>query len=95
MNMIEKVARAIMIAGGGCEVVDWEAEAVDNPNVDRALKQARAAIEALREPTEEMCRDGARSMRGSDSMIHSSNLDALLVWRAMIDATMEYADESE
>ena len=54
--MVEKVAKAIMLArhDGGCNVTDWAAEARENSHVAQALWQARAAIEAMREPTERM-----------------------------------------
>lgn len=56
MSMVEKIARAIMMArdNGGCEVVDWATEERDNPHVAQALRQARAALEALRVPSDEM-----------------------------------------
>jgi hypothetical protein len=46
---ITKAARAIMLArdNGGCIVVDWEAEERDNPHVEQALRQARAAVAEL------------------------------------------------
>jgi hypothetical protein len=62
-NELQRVARAIMEAKGGCIVKDWVVEARDNPNVELAVKQAQAAIAALKdagtvivpvEPTEAM-----------------------------------------
>lgn len=52
-TMIERVARAIMQARDGCRVTDWR-EAEWNPAVAQALSEARAAIAAMREPTEGM-----------------------------------------
>ena len=48
-DAIERVARAIMIArdNGGCIVKDWHTEARDNPHVEQAVRQAKAAIAAL------------------------------------------------
>lgn len=49
MTDVEKVARAIMVAQHGrCLVKDWQAERVDNPWVDGALRHARAAMAATR-----------------------------------------------
>jgi len=47
-NLTETVARALMLARNepGCAVKDWQREALDNPHVEEALRQAQAAIEA-------------------------------------------------
>ena len=49
--MVERVARAIMEAreGSACLVEDWKAEERDNPHVAKALRQARAAIDAMQD----------------------------------------------
>jgi hypothetical protein len=47
-NELQRVARAIMEAKGGCIVNDWKVEARDNPNVELAVKQAKAAIAAIK-----------------------------------------------
>jgi hypothetical protein len=49
-EMLERVARAIMMARGGCKVTDWR-EAEWNPVVAQALTEARAAIAAI--PTDD------------------------------------------
>lgn len=79
-STIEKVAKAIMTArnDGGCQVVDWKAEEVDNPHVSQAIRQARAAIEAMREPAEEQLRAAWDKV--------DSNIDDF--WRAMVDAAL-------
>lgn len=43
--MVERVARALMEARGGCEVIDWR-ESEWNPAITRVLNEARAAIDA-------------------------------------------------
>ena len=67
-NMIERVARAIAKSQGS------------NPRWNREgwLKDARAAIEAMREPTEEMSHAGWRTDSGISTV----------VWQAMIDAAL-------
>lgn len=49
-TLTERVARAIMLARNepGCEVVNWQREALDNPHVSQAINQAQAAIQATR-----------------------------------------------
>ncbi|WP_395454746.1 hypothetical protein ACHMW5_13630 [Azospirillum melinis] len=62
-SIIDTMARAIMEArdpefgnGTGCRVIDWRAEARDNPHVAQAIAQARAALRSLIDagPTEAM-----------------------------------------
>ena len=49
-DAVERMAREIMINrdNGGCIVKDWEKEAIDNPHVAQALRQATAAIASLK-----------------------------------------------
>ena len=58
----EKVARAIMMVGGGCDVLDWQSEERENWHVAMALTRARAALavvsEAMAEPTPAMLNAG-------------------------------------
>lgn len=44
--MVERVARAIMEAGTGCQVADWR-EAEWNPHIAQVLKEAEAAVNAI------------------------------------------------
>ena len=71
-TMVERVARA----------VDPEAMASDNPNLRAiALTKARAAIEAMREPTEAML-----------AAVHdepAAQRAALWQWQIMVQAAME------
>jgi hypothetical protein len=46
-DAVERMARAIMEAKGGCIVKDWQAERRDNPHVELAWTQATAALAAL------------------------------------------------
>ena len=92
-DMVEKVARAI------------DPEAFDLPRDTRgaaqkwrlrtakARKLARAAIEAMREPTEAMCRTGESSKGASspeswvDGSYTPENVE--LIWKDMIDAALK------
>jgi len=82
MNMVEKMARAIMMArpNGGCNVVDWEREGQENPHVEQAIKSARAVLTALSEPTEEMIAAAleTNSRFGKSAMAN--------IWQAMLAA---------
>lgn len=64
-DMVERVARAIEDRLRGKDFLSYE-------------EAARAAIEAMREPTDAMADDGYRAIKhGADA-----------VWRAMIDAAL-------
>jgi hypothetical protein len=67
-NMIERVARAMCAADGGSQEVD----------VHHYLDMARAAIEAMREPTEAMC-EAADAVECNQPEC---------IWQAMIDAAL-------
>lgn len=76
MNMIERVAKALSIADGN------HPDACSNdedeiPYWTLYVKMARAAIEAMREPTEEMANAGAKVAFMSADL-----------WAAMIDAAL-------
>jgi len=73
-NMIERVARAI--ADEGAYILPGES----HQDVDRRV--ARAAVQALREPTDEMVKAGAHGS-GEDS-----ETTALGAWQAMIDSIL-------
>lgn len=70
MNMIEKVARAIALSNRAPDSDDWPVYVND----------AKAAIEAMREPTEVMVEDG------QDARLDGGGYYD--VWRAMIDAAL-------
>ena len=74
-DMVERVAEAIDAAMS--DAAGFERE--------RAIAGARAAIEAMREPTEEMAIAGAIGIGGH----MPSPLDAADAWRAMIDAALQ------
>jgi len=65
-DMIERVARAIAEQNHGSTWDEW-------------IDEARAAIEAMREPTEAMINAGDRT---------DHDVEATMVWRAMIDEAL-------
>jgi hypothetical protein len=71
-DMIERVARAIFIAAKENSSASWEGH----------IPEARAAIAAMREPTEEMMLAGERADEPLDSPAYTT-------WRAMIDAALK------
>ena len=73
-DMIERVARAIYEGrnGSGCKPWAHQPKAHQEPY----LKDARAAIEAMREPTPEMERVGAEELMSLEG------------WQAMISAAL-------
>ena len=71
-DMIERVARAIAEQNHGSTWDEW-------------IDEARAAIEAMREPTEAMINGLRIAQECGDS---TAALWAPLVWRAMIDAAL-------
>ncbi len=75
-TMIERVARAINAEAEGPDGRGWNDEDLRTKANCRA--EARAAIEAMREPTEEMLR----------SVLLSREI-AGQVWQAMIDAALD------
>ena len=81
-EMVERVARAIY--GGP---IPWEA--IDPASQKILLRDARAAIEAMREPTEAMSEVG-RIIVGptyeAKSLLRAREAD--ICWRAMIDAAL-------
>ncbi len=96
MNMIEKVARALCWKSTLSSTVMDEPSAADllwiDHNWPRHAETARAAIEAMLEPTEAMV------SRTYDSDILGSpqpgNPDPEVTWRAMIDTALK-ADGGE
>lgn len=86
MNMIEKMARAIMMSRGGCDVTDWR-EAEWNPNVAQAISDARAALQAMLEPSEGMVEVGDDTEVDGVSLLSPG--ESLHVWQSMIRAALE------
>ena len=91
MTMIEKVARAIY------DTV-WYEGAYDNDSVNgetvhikEAREQARAAIAAMREPSEAMI---AAAPYEVDAKGNGFLLGLLTVWPAMIDAALAEGDKN-
>lgn len=89
-EMIHRVAKAINPRAWGDPneylFDDWRKQAQN-----RALAQARAAIEAMREPTISMVWCGARATQGDD--LHPTNGEVNAAWRAMIDSALTEGDE--
>ena len=86
MTKLEEVARAI------CEAIPFGVDQAD------AAKAARAAIEALREPTEAMKEAGAYgptsfSYGDDNSFSYIGEDDARSCWQSMIDAILKEGDE--
>lgn len=90
--MIEKVARAICSddfntfkghSPGECEYCDSQREMV--------MKQAKAAIEAMREPTEEMKKAADDLMDKMDNFGYNKNGIGFVdpIYQAMIDAALK------
>jgi hypothetical protein len=81
-EMVERVALAIYVAEiGGPE--GWNHPRVE-AGKERWFAKARAAIEAMREPTETMVNEGADELRAGDR----SRSTPPHVWRAMIDGAL-------
>lgn len=82
MTMIERVARALAASDG----------AKFHVNPDVYLTLARAAIEAMREPTEHMLDYGA-CHEDQDHDIFDEGHISREVWQAMIDAALAEKEE--
>lgn len=80
-EVIERVARALYVKEWG-DIYKWEDNTTDQPYW---CDQARAAIEALREPTPEMIDAGQRTECEHGEM----NCGAAAAWRAMLSAALE------
>lgn len=82
-GLVERVARAMILARHpNCPPGKGR-----DPYVHE-LAEARAAIEAMREPTEEMLDACAARMKGMTFSDHPRKQDAAL-YRAMIDAALQ------
>ncbi len=84
-SFVNKVARAILEGGGFM---------IDDEEMEWAQGAAKAAIEAMRSPTDEM-RVAALSATHDEKVgdrVHC--LDVPIVWQAMIDKALEGKDAS-
>lgn len=82
MDMIERVAASI---AKNSEMYSWEEYSDDQK--DKFRLTARAAIEAMREPTEAMLIDGAAKIRNFTS-VNGPYPRTRAVWLSMIDASL-------
>lgn len=86
-DMVEKVARAICDAGQG----QWRKPPYNELHTDALNNhwrhKARAAIEAMREPSEAMVKAGYDAFMAWDART-GDDLGMEIIWRAMIDAAL-------
>lgn len=80
-NMIERVARAIWNTKPGAKIHPWERLGTVRNDY---LAEARAAIEAMRTPTEAMVRAGSEEF---DPFVYGNTETDC--WHAMIDAALK------
>ena len=89
-EMVERVARAIYRESvGSAQWEAWETFTPDAWGRVKSMAQARAAIKAMREPTEAMCQAPKKGgaiviTREGHQPLYPGN--ALQAWRIMIDA---------
>jgi len=85
MDMVERVEAALIAKAkdqtGGFD--DYPASGLDYAAL------ARAAVEAMREPTEMMCEAGNDTGAVENGVFRISNRDIATVYRAMIDAALK------
>ena len=82
MDMVERVAQRLFQNMAASDNGAWETA---DPMITRAcMSYARAAVEAMREPTDEMIFDGGKAV-----LIVHHTLNTGDVYRAMIDAALE------
>lgn len=89
IEMIERVAKAIYEADDvWCAAFPWPSMGSMDQSPDNYRRIARAAVEAMREPTEEMLAAGSRSRTASDRF---DNGDDTLApeFTAMIDEALK------
>lgn len=91
-EMIERVARAIHEAGerviqetfpGRLRQTSWEEAQSDPRSAGLSFAQARAAIDAVYEPTEAMVKSA------HDEMDRRNTIAASSIWRIMIDEALK------
>ena len=88
VDVVERVARAICRAMWGDDCPLMTAAAFEEEHWSQTLAEARAAIAAMREPTEAMV---AAATHGPPSgpVLHPASVRApRAVWRAMVDAAL-------
>lgn len=87
-EMVERVAQAIALASNGGTWDDW----YNDEQREFHRKRARAAIEAMREPTEDMWKAGLATGHvggiGDNGGLEPNDFDPEEVWPAMIDAAL-------
>jgi hypothetical protein len=83
-DLIERVAKAIYEDRNGAGCMPWGRR--DEAHKEPYRSDARAAIEAMREPTEEMGKAGADHVRNVSGGMSG-------IYRAMIDAALGGRDE--
>lgn len=86
-SMIERVARAICSANWGPLMSEDEITCQVENGWDLWEREARAAIEAMRDPTPAMLGGAAAALRGASFADYPEKQDAA-IWRAMIDAIL-------
>ena len=95
ITMVERVARALAVADG----MHPEAASNDDDEIPAwtlYVDGARAAIEAMREPTETMVVSANDATTLGDEGVHRITIDmqgANEVWAAMIDAALKEGGE--
>ena len=96
MDMIERVARAIY-AESYRRCCNGESPAPDDESWESYIGEARAAIEAMRKPTEEMREAGFASIEIVETSYGAGiPLSAPeKVWSAMIDAALARTQDRE
>lgn len=106
MTKLEEIARAICASSGRNPDMIWDVgpDEIAKPDVDleplrlKLMQQARAAVEAMREPTSRMQSEGSCvDYEGDfDEAGHPIGLTAARnVWHAMIDAILNEKPEEK
>jgi len=98
MDIVERVARAIAQASGDITLAFHEPKPSDTPSIamlkkadtEKALRMARAALEAIREPTEAMVEAGDAAQTETDGPYAGEQvaMASFVPWRAMINAAL-------
>lgn len=84
-EMVERVARALHSdPSEGWSEMPWEE--LPDQHRERLLRTARAAIEAMREPTTAVLVAG--ELVAPPLALIDNSLDTAVIWRAMIDAIL-------
>ena len=80
-GMVERVARAILAS--------WYGGNLQKDQIEEHMDMARAAIEAMREPTEAML-ENAGTIRGyDDDYYNSADKNHIAWWQDMVTAALE------